>query len=109
MAGLPGNKAIVGVGPPKSPSGPSSGSVLLKLPGAVNWQLASELRLFPSSIKTPKQLLPERLFATIVFCRIGELLVVKLPPPKPTPRSFVKAWPNLEAAPGQAAFKATVE
>jgi hypothetical protein len=59
-----------------STSGPSFGSVLFKLPGAEKLQLASELRLWPPSTTLPKQLLPDRLLATIELCSVTVPFVV---------------------------------
>src|ERR1017187_6862414 len=55
MAGLPGSRAIVKVGPPLSASEPSFGSTLFMLPAPVKVQLPSELRLWPASVMTPEQ------------------------------------------------------
>ena len=48
MAGLPGSRAWVRVGPPLSASGPSSGSVLIRSVGSRATAGASEKRLWPS-------------------------------------------------------------
>jgi len=57
QGGLPTRKAIVGVGPPLSNSGKSNGSVLFRLVPEVHAGVASEERLWPRSVMTPKQLL----------------------------------------------------
>ena len=48
MAGLPGSRAWVKVGPPLSASGPSSGSVLTRSVGSRATPGVSEKRLWPS-------------------------------------------------------------
>src|SRR5439155_18760473 len=67
IAGLPGNSAWVGVGPPLSCSGPSCGSMLTRSPVPVNPQELPLSRLCPWDVKVPlpAQLSPERLSATI--------------------------------------------
>src|SRR5437867_2813682 len=39
----------------------------------------------PPSVTTPKQLLPERLFAMMLLSNVTVPLVLKIPPPLPTP------------------------
>src|SRR6185436_11003575 len=68
-AGLPGSKPIVRVGPPLSASGPTFGSVLFRLSGAVRAALASEQMLWPRSVIAPRQLLLEESPPTIVLSR----------------------------------------
>src|SRR5208283_2754642 len=59
IAGLPGSRAMVRVGPPLSASGPSFGSMRLRLVEEVKVGVESELRLWPASVIVPEQLLPE--------------------------------------------------
>ena len=57
MAGLPGSRAWVIVGPPLSASGPSRGSVLIRSVGLSGRAGVSENRLWPPEVKGPG---PER-------------------------------------------------
>src|SRR5439155_21469419 len=50
IAGLPGSRACVLVGPPLSANGPSSGSVSVMSPPALNGQVLSLLILWPAEI-----------------------------------------------------------
>src|SRR6266511_2762905 len=70
IAGLPGSKPMVRVGPPLSARGPSFGSVLFRLPGAEKAALASEQMLCPASLITPRQLLVESEFPTMLFTKM---------------------------------------
>src|ERR1035437_7809403 len=88
MAGLPGSNAMVSVGPPLFASGPSFGSILFRLPRAVNWQLPSELRLCPASVTQPEQL--TEFVASRVLTRTQPLLLM---PPAAAP-------PLMPARPG---------
>jgi hypothetical protein len=53
MAGLPGVRASVSVGPPLSASAPSSGLVFERSPGPENWQVSASSRLLPSDVTRP--------------------------------------------------------
>src|SRR6185295_17654968 len=92
---------MVRVGPPLVDSGPSSGSMFVRLPWAANGNDASELRLNPLSLRPPKA------FTGVLLARM-ELRTVSVPPgfampPPNAPPVFVSP-----RAPGAAALKARV-
>ena len=69
MAGLPGRRACVRVGPPLSCNGPSTGSVLGRSVGSVRLQVPSQSRLWPNEAKTEANSAEQSApgFATMVF------------------------------------------
>ena len=57
---------------------------MFRSPASAKAQLPSLLRLWPSEvIATPEQFPPERLFATMVFCRWATPALL-MPPPEPS-------------------------
>src|ERR1039458_6010454 len=93
MAGLPGSKAIVSVGPPLFASGPSIGLMLVRLPVPVKATLASELKLQMPPTTAPKQLAGV-LLARSVLAKTPESMVM---PPRATP--LVPDEPGLPGRP----------
>src|SRR5262245_45343614 len=85
MAGLPGNRACVGVGPPFSCSGPSIGLVLSKSTAGLRLHVFALSRFFPWETKRPEQLASDRavLPAMMVFLRLTATPNVLMPPPAP--------------------------
>jgi hypothetical protein len=84
MAGLPGNKARVNVGPPLSCKGPNIGSVLIWSPGPFRKPPPLSLQtLYPCEVTVPpllKMLTPEVPAFRIVFPSSSELVRYRAPP-----------------------------
>src|SRR5439155_5385044 len=90
IAGLPGSRARVKVGPPLSRRTPSCGSVALRSPGPERPHVPSLSRLWPSEVTSVlPQSPPAVLLATIVFLSVKAATRGKQaprPPPVPSPR-----------------------
>src|SRR3954469_23692742 len=97
MAGLPGDSAIVCVGPPLLARAPSEGSVFGRSPAAVRPQSFAVSMLWPREVTGPLQLDP---VSAIPCERIVFLSVVVPPPWGPGLRPFPSPRPRFPPARG---------
>src|SRR5438034_2781069 len=100
IAGLPGNKAIVCVGPPLFPSAASSAFTLVRLCVVAPVKVAPEvfpIRLKSCELNVPFKsgVLPPVLLATIVFLRFVVPPVLKMPPPAPAVLALTVLFVNV--------------